>query len=40
MMQLGTYRQTTFSGRHGKVVSAPTKAQRTIFLAFGLGAKP
>jgi len=38
MMQLGTYRQTTFSGRYGKVLSAPTKAQRTIFLAFGIGA--
>ena len=36
MMQLGTYRQTTFSGRYGKVVSAPTKAQRTIFRAFGV----
>ena len=36
MMRLGTYRQTSFSGRYGKVISAPTKAQRTIFLAFGI----
>jgi transposase len=36
MMRLGTYRQTSFSGRYGKVVSAPTKAQRTIFKAFGI----
>jgi len=36
MMRLGTYRQTSFSGRYGKVVSVPTKAQRSIFLAFGV----
>ena len=36
MMRLGTYRQTSFSGRYGKIVSTPTKAQRTIFLAFGI----
>ena len=37
MMRLGTYRQTGFSGRYGKVISAPTKAQRSIFLAYGIG---
>ena len=36
MMRLETYRQTTFDGRYGAVSSAPTKAQRTIFLAFGI----
>jgi hypothetical protein len=36
MMRLGTYRQTKFSDRYGKVVSAPTKAQRSIFKAFGV----
>jgi transposase len=34
MMRLGTYRQTRFSDRYGKVVSAPTRAQRSIFKAF------
>jgi transposase len=38
MMKLGTYRKTRFSDRYGAVVSAPTKAQRSIFLAFGVGA--
>ncbi|MDR0354965.1 MAG: hypothetical protein LBJ64_04440, partial [Deltaproteobacteria bacterium] len=36
MMRLRTYRKTTFSDRCGAVVSAPTKAQRSIFLAFGI----
>jgi transposase len=36
MMRLGTYRKTSFSDRFGVVVSAPTKAQRSIFLAFGI----
>jgi transposase len=36
MMRLGTYRKTSFSDRHGAVVSVPTKAQRTIFKAFGI----
>jgi hypothetical protein len=34
MMRLGTYRRTCFSDRCGAVVSAQTKAQRTIFRAF------
>jgi hypothetical protein len=38
MLRLGTYRKTRFSGRYGEVVSTPTKAQREIFTAFGLGA--
>ena len=36
MLRLGTYRQTRFSNRYGAVSSAPTKAQRTIFKAFGI----
>jgi len=36
MMRLGTYRKTRFSDRYGAVCSAPTKAQRTIFRAFGI----
>jgi transposase len=36
MMRLGTYRQTVFSGRYGKIISTPTKAQRSIFLAYGI----
>ena len=36
MMRLGTYRKTRFSDRYGVVVSAPAKAQRSIFLAFGI----
>jgi transposase len=36
MMRLETYRKTCFSGRYGAVSSAPTKAQRTIFTAFGV----
>ena len=36
MMRLETYRKTSFSGRYGAVSSAPTKAQRTIFKAFGI----
>ena len=36
MMRLGTYRKTSFSDRYGIVVSVPTKAQRSIFLAFGI----
>jgi transposase len=39
MMRLGTYRKTNFPGRYGAVVSVPTKAQRTIFLAFGIKAE-
>jgi hypothetical protein len=39
MMRLGTYRKTSFPGRYGAVVSVPTKAQRTIFLAFGIKAE-
>jgi len=38
MLRLGSYRKTTFPGRYGAVVSAPTKAQRTIFKAFGIDA--
>jgi hypothetical protein len=38
MMRLGTYRKTSFSDRYGVVVSAPTKAQRSIFLVFGIDA--
>jgi transposase len=38
MMQLGTYRKTSFSNRYGAVVSAPTKAQLSIFRAFGISA--
>jgi hypothetical protein len=34
MMRLATYRKTRFSERYGAIVSAPTKAQRTIFKAF------
>ncbi|MDR1609092.1 MAG: transposase [Deltaproteobacteria bacterium] len=36
MALLGSYRQTRFSARYGVVVSAPTKAQRSIFRAFGI----
>jgi transposase len=36
MLRLGSYRKTRFPGRYGAVVSAPTKAQRTVFLAFGI----
>jgi hypothetical protein len=36
MLRLGSFRQTSFSGKHGNVVSAPTKAQREIFTAFGI----
>jgi transposase len=36
MMRLETYRKTSFSGRCGTVSSAPTKAQKTIFKAFGI----
>ena len=36
MMRLGTYRKTRFADRYGTVVSAPTKAQRSIFKAFGI----
>jgi hypothetical protein len=36
MLRLGSYRKTSFSDRYGAVVSAPTKAQRTIFKAFGI----
>jgi hypothetical protein len=39
MMRLGTYRKTRFPGRYGTVVSVPTRAQRTIFLAFGIKAE-
>jgi transposase len=39
MLRLGTYRKTRFTGRYGEVVSTPTKAQREIFTAFGLGGK-
>jgi hypothetical protein len=38
MLRLGTYRKTSFSNRYGPVVSAPTKAQRAIFRAFGISA--
>jgi transposase len=38
MMRLGTYRKTRFSDRYGAVVSTPTKAQRSIFRAFGIEA--
>jgi hypothetical protein len=38
MMRLGTYRKTTFSDRYEAVFSAPTKAQRSIFRAFGVKA--
>ena len=34
MLRLGSYRKTSFPGRYGAVVSVPTKAQRSIFLAF------
>ena len=34
MLRLGSYRKTSFPNRYGAVASAPTKAQRTIFLAF------
>jgi len=37
MLRLGSYRMTRFSDRYGKVVSTPTKAQREIFTAFGIG---
>ena len=37
MLRLGSYRKTHFSGRYGDVVSTPTRAQREIFSAFGLG---
>ncbi|NLH90939.1 MAG: hypothetical protein GX481_00470 [Atopobium sp.] len=37
MLRLGSYRKTRFSGRYGEVLSTPTKAQREIFTAFGLG---
>jgi transposase len=37
MLRLGSYRKTRFSGKYGEVVSTPTKAQREIFAAFGLG---
>ena len=37
MLRLGSYRRTRFSDRRGEVVSTPTKAQREIFTAFGLG---
>jgi hypothetical protein len=36
MMRLGTYRKTIFSDRYGAVFSHPTKAQRSIFRAFGV----
>jgi transposase len=36
MLRLGSFRQTSFSGKHSNVVSAPTKAQREIFTAFGI----
>lgn len=36
MLRLGSYRKTRFPGRYGAVVSVPTKAQRSIFLAFGV----
>jgi transposase len=36
MMRLATYRKTRFSDRYGSVFSTPTKAQRTIFKAFGI----
>jgi hypothetical protein len=38
MMRLGTYRETTFSDRYGAVFSVPTKAQSSIFRAFGIKA--
>jgi len=37
MLRLGSYRKTRFSGRYGEVTSTPTKAQREIFTAFGIG---
>jgi transposase len=36
MLRLGTYRKTSFSDRYGAVTSVPTRAQRSIFLAFGI----
>jgi hypothetical protein len=36
MLRLGSYRKTRFTGRYGEVVSTPTKAQRAIFIAFGV----
>jgi transposase len=36
MLRLGSYRNTSFPGRYGKVASTPTKTQRAIFLAFGV----
>jgi len=38
MLRLGSYRKTRIPGRYGAVTSAPTKAQRTVFLAFGIDA--
>jgi len=36
MLRLGSYRKTSFPGRYGPIVSVPTKAQRSIFLALGI----
>jgi hypothetical protein len=36
MLRLGTYGKTRFPDRYGAVVPVPTKAQRFIFLAFGI----
>ncbi|MDR1486734.1 MAG: transposase [Deltaproteobacteria bacterium] len=36
MARLGSYRKTRFSDRYGSVVSASTKAQHSIFRAFGI----